>query len=42
VPDRKTFLIVGAGLAGAKAAEALRQSGFDGRITLIGSDLELP
>jgi 3-phenylpropionate/trans-cinnamate dioxygenase ferredoxin reductase subunit len=42
VADRKSFLIVGAGLAGAKAAEALRAHGFDGRITLIGSDLELP
>ena len=40
--DRKTFVIVGAGLAGAKAAEALREHGFDGRIVLIGSDSELP
>jgi 3-phenylpropionate/trans-cinnamate dioxygenase ferredoxin reductase component len=40
--DRKTFLIVGAGLAGAKAAEGLRANGFDGRITLVGADLELP
>jgi 3-phenylpropionate/trans-cinnamate dioxygenase ferredoxin reductase subunit len=37
-----TCVIAGAGLAGAKAAEALREHGFDGRITLIGSELELP
>jgi 3-phenylpropionate/trans-cinnamate dioxygenase ferredoxin reductase subunit len=42
VPDRKTFVIVGAGLAGAKAAEALRANGFDGRITLIGAEPEPP
>ena len=37
-----SFVIVGAGLAGAKAAEALRGSGFDGQITLIGAEAELP
>jgi 3-phenylpropionate/trans-cinnamate dioxygenase ferredoxin reductase subunit len=35
-------LIVGAGLAGAKAAEALRGEGFDGRIVLIGDEAERP
>jgi 3-phenylpropionate/trans-cinnamate dioxygenase ferredoxin reductase subunit len=35
-------VIVGAGLAGAKAAEALRAEGFDGRIVLIGAESELP
>jgi 3-phenylpropionate/trans-cinnamate dioxygenase ferredoxin reductase subunit len=35
-------VIVGAGLAGAKAAEALRAEGFDGRIVLIGAEAELP
>jgi 3-phenylpropionate/trans-cinnamate dioxygenase ferredoxin reductase subunit len=34
VPDRKTFVIVGGGLAGAKAAQALRVGGFDGRVVL--------
>ncbi|PKV99877.1 3-phenylpropionate/trans-cinnamate dioxygenase ferredoxin reductase subunit [Amycolatopsis echigonensis] len=32
------FVIVGAGLAGAKAAEALREQGFDGRIVLVGDE----
>src|SRR6185503_9365538 len=39
---RQTFVIVGAGLAGAKAAEALRSEGYDGRIVLIGAESELP
>lgn len=33
-----TFVIVGASLAGAKAAETLRGEGFDGRVVLIGSE----
>ncbi|MEO7124344.1 MAG: FAD-dependent oxidoreductase [Lacisediminihabitans sp.] len=36
------FVIVGAGLAGAAAAEALRARGFDGRIVLVGAENELP
>ena len=32
----QTFVIVGASLAGAKAAEELRERGFDGRVVLIG------
>ncbi len=40
--DERTFVIVGAGLAGAKAAEGLREGGFDGRIVLIGAEDELP
>jgi len=38
----QAFVIVGAGLAGAKAAEALRREGFDGRLILIGAETELP
>lgn len=34
----QTFVIVGASLAGAKAAEELRQNGFDGRVVLIGAE----
>jgi 3-phenylpropionate/trans-cinnamate dioxygenase ferredoxin reductase component len=37
-----TFVIVGGGLAGAKAAEALREQGFDGRIVLVGAEEHLP
>jgi 3-phenylpropionate/trans-cinnamate dioxygenase ferredoxin reductase subunit len=37
-----TFIIAGAGLAGAKAAETLRAEGFDGRLVLIGSEPERP
>jgi 3-phenylpropionate/trans-cinnamate dioxygenase ferredoxin reductase component len=40
MPD--THVIVGAGLAGAKAAEALRNEGFDGHIVLVGDEPELP
>ena len=39
---QQTFVIVGAGLAGAKAAEALRAQGFDGRVVLIGDEVERP
>lgn len=34
----QTFLIVGASLAGAKAAQALREGGFAGRLVLVGDD----
>lgn len=37
-----TFVIVGAGLAGAKAAETLREEGFDGQIVLIGGEAVRP
>ncbi|OBJ69974.1 FAD-dependent oxidoreductase [Mycobacterium sp. 1274756.6] len=40
--DSQTFVIVGAGLAGAKAVEALRDKGFDGNIVLIGDEQQLP
>lgn len=39
---QQTFVIVGAGLAGAKAAEALRAEGFDGRVVLIGDEADRP
>jgi len=42
VPTERTFVIVGASLAGAKAAETLREEGFDGRIVLIGAEAERP
>ncbi|GHA87113.1 NAD(P)/FAD-dependent oxidoreductase [Streptomyces chryseus] len=37
-----TFVIVGGGLAGAKAAETLRGEGFTGRVILIGDEREHP
>ncbi|MEV4476545.1 FAD-dependent oxidoreductase [Nonomuraea sp. NPDC049504] len=36
------FVIVGGGLAAAKAAEALREEGFDGEIVLVGREPHLP
>jgi 3-phenylpropionate/trans-cinnamate dioxygenase ferredoxin reductase component len=40
--DASTHVIVGASLAGAKAAETLRAEGFDGRVVLIGAEPHLP
>jgi 3-phenylpropionate/trans-cinnamate dioxygenase ferredoxin reductase subunit len=40
--ERQRFVIVGAGLAGAKAAETLRAEGFDGRLVLVGAAAERP
>jgi len=37
-----TFVIVGAGHAGGRAAEAMRKHGFDGRVILIGAEPHLP
>ncbi len=36
------FAIVGASLAGASAAQTLREEGFDGPVVLIGDETELP
>ncbi|MGH3437656.1 MAG: NAD(P)/FAD-dependent oxidoreductase [Sciscionella sp.] len=36
------FVIVGAGLAGAKTAEMLREKGFDGSILLLGDEPDAP
>ena len=40
--DERSFVIVGAGAAGAAAAAALREFGFAGRIALIGRESGLP
>jgi 3-phenylpropionate/trans-cinnamate dioxygenase ferredoxin reductase subunit len=40
--SKQTFVIVGASLAGAKAAQELRDLGFDGEIVLIGAEPERP
>jgi NADPH-dependent 2,4-dienoyl-CoA reductase/sulfur reductase-like enzyme len=42
VDAHQTFVIVGAGLAGAKAAETLRGEGFTGRVILIGDERDHP
>jgi 3-phenylpropionate/trans-cinnamate dioxygenase ferredoxin reductase subunit len=42
MPAEPSFVIVGASLAGAKAAETLREEGFAGAITLIGAEGERP
>ena len=42
VSDRRTFVIVGGGLAGGKAVEALRAEGFDDRLVLVSAEAELP
>jgi 3-phenylpropionate/trans-cinnamate dioxygenase ferredoxin reductase subunit len=42
VSAQQTFVIVGAGLAGAKAAEALRTNGFEGKVILIGDEADRP
>ena len=38
----ETFVIAGGGLAGAKAAETLREEGFSGRVVMVGSEAERP
>ena len=38
----RTFVIVGAGLAGGGAAIALREEGFEGRVVLIGAEPQPP
>jgi len=38
----RTFVIVGASLAGARAAQELRERGFDGRVVLVGSESDPP
>ena len=40
--DIRTIVIIGASLAGAKAAEALRKEGYDGRIVMFGDEPRLP
>ena len=41
-PDTRTVVIVGTGIAGSGAAQALRKEGFGGSIILIGSEPEEP
>jgi 3-phenylpropionate/trans-cinnamate dioxygenase ferredoxin reductase component len=39
---KPSFIIVGGGLAGALAAQTLREEGFDGSITLLGQEPNAP
>jgi 3-phenylpropionate/trans-cinnamate dioxygenase ferredoxin reductase subunit len=40
--DKQTFVIAGASLTGAKAAQTLRDEGFDGRVLLVGGEPDRP
>jgi 3-phenylpropionate/trans-cinnamate dioxygenase ferredoxin reductase component len=42
VSETRTFVVVGANLAGGRAVETLRAEGFDGRIVLIGDEPDRP
>jgi 3-phenylpropionate/trans-cinnamate dioxygenase ferredoxin reductase subunit len=42
MPAQEPFVIVGGGLAGAKAAETLRAEGFDGPVVLVAGEPEVP
>src|SRR5260370_25109590 len=42
MPAEPSFVIVGASLAGAKAAETLRAEGFGGAVVLVGAEKERP
>jgi len=42
LPAPRSIAIVGASLAGASAADALRRQGYDGELTLIGAEREPP
>jgi NADPH-dependent 2,4-dienoyl-CoA reductase/sulfur reductase-like enzyme len=43
MPDSpKRIVVIGGGLAGAKAVEALREKGYDGELTLVADESDLP
>ena len=42
MPEGPAYVIIGASLAGAKAAETLRDEGFGGPIVLLGAEAERP
>ncbi len=42
MPSLRHVVIVGASLAGLRAAETLRTDGFDGQVTLVGAEPHLP
>lgn len=40
--SRETFVLIGGGYASSRAADCLRQEGFDGRILIISEETHLP
>jgi NADPH-dependent 2,4-dienoyl-CoA reductase/sulfur reductase-like enzyme len=42
MPAEPTYVIIGASMAGAKAAQTLREEGFEGAVVLLGEELERP
>ncbi|OJZ75216.1 pyridine nucleotide-disulfide oxidoreductase [Mycobacterium paraffinicum] len=40
--DLKEIVVVGAGVAGTRAAETLRQEGYDGALTVVGAERHAP
>lgn len=40
--NSRSFVIIGAGMAGARAAASLRAEGFDGRVVLLGEEVVPP
>jgi 3-phenylpropionate/trans-cinnamate dioxygenase ferredoxin reductase subunit len=42
VREPRNIVIVGGGLAGAKAAQTLREEGYEGHLTLVGDEPERP
>jgi 3-phenylpropionate/trans-cinnamate dioxygenase ferredoxin reductase subunit len=42
MPADPAHVIAGGGLAGAKAAETLREEGYDGRLVIVGAEPERP
>jgi 3-phenylpropionate/trans-cinnamate dioxygenase ferredoxin reductase subunit len=40
--EKGRIVIVGASLAGLRAAEALRDEGFTGRLTIVGDESDEP
>lgn len=44
MPSRqlREIVVVGAGVAGTRAAEALRQDGYDGALTIVGAERQAP
>jgi 3-phenylpropionate/trans-cinnamate dioxygenase ferredoxin reductase subunit len=42
VASDRSIVVIGGGLAGAKAAESARVNGFDGRVVVVGAETHLP